>query len=406
MKKAISVAVISSSVGKAPRDIAYSFIFDEAHRLANRGVNVYVVRSKIEKDSLSYGIHFHGIEKKIDSQALNALMRNITYYPPVSLLRKPAALYWENLYASNVSRVIGKNNINLVHAHFIYPEGFAGFIVKRWFKIPLIITAHGYDLNVVPEYSYGLRLKSQYDLLIRRVISYADRLIVPSKLLYLRALEIGADKSKISVLPNAVDVNRFNPYVDGEIFRKKYKLDDDPIIMVIRGLNKHYRVDKVIEIVKKMPKEMRFKFVIIGNGELRSELMSMAGNLLNKKIIFLGQILHSQIPYAIAAANIVFDPCPIGQGINVLETMATGRPCIGVKTNGLWDYIIDNITGYLVNLDDINEIVEKINYLLDNPDEAKHMGMNGRKIVEEKFNIEKRIEKIISLYESLSAGGS
>jgi len=66
-------------------------------------VEVHVVRSRMEKDSISYGIHFHGIERKYDIKALNFLARNIMCYPPISLVGNPKSLYWENLYALNVA---------------------------------------------------------------------------------------------------------------------------------------------------------------------------------------------------------------------------------------------------------------------------------------------------------------
>ena len=121
MYERLSVAVISSLVGKCPEDVTYSFVFDEVYRLARKEVDVHVVRSKIEKDSTSYGIHFHGIERRNDPQALNMIVRNLTSYPSISLLRKPTTLYWENLYALNVSKVIEKSKIDLIHAHFAYP---------------------------------------------------------------------------------------------------------------------------------------------------------------------------------------------------------------------------------------------------------------------------------------------
>jgi len=99
MDEGLSVAVISGPVGKCPEDVTYSFVFDEVYRLAQRGIEVHVIRSKIESESISYGIHFHGIERKYDTEALNFSARNITCYPPVSLIRKPTVLYWENLYA-------------------------------------------------------------------------------------------------------------------------------------------------------------------------------------------------------------------------------------------------------------------------------------------------------------------
>jgi hypothetical protein len=99
MSKEISVAVISESVGKSPEKVTCSFVFDELYQLAKKGLNVHVVRGKIEGGSTSYGINFHGMEKLIDPQALNVFMKNIMLYPPISLVRNPVHIYWENLYA-------------------------------------------------------------------------------------------------------------------------------------------------------------------------------------------------------------------------------------------------------------------------------------------------------------------
>jgi hypothetical protein len=52
MNKPISVAIISSSVGKTPQVVANSFVFDEAYRLTQRGVEAHVVRSYIEGESI------------------------------------------------------------------------------------------------------------------------------------------------------------------------------------------------------------------------------------------------------------------------------------------------------------------------------------------------------------------
>ena len=75
-----------------------------------------------------YGIHFHGIEKRINIQAVNLLSRNVFSHPFISLLRKPTSLCWKNLYALNVCRVIEDNDIDLIHAHFTHPEGLVRII--------------------------------------------------------------------------------------------------------------------------------------------------------------------------------------------------------------------------------------------------------------------------------------
>ena len=346
-------------------------------------MNVHVIRGKIEKDSTSYGIHFHGIRKMIDPQALNMLMKNIMFYPPISLLRKPMYLYWENLYASNVSKVIEKYNLDLIHAHFAYREGLVGLLAKARTKKPLIVTCHGYDLNILHNYRYGIRRYPQYDKLVRLVMLEGDLIIVPSRLLYKRALEAGAYVSKVVVIPNAVDVTKFNPNVNGLEFRKKYGLGREPLVLTIRGLRPWYRVDKVLDVAEIVLKKINAYFFVIGDGELRESLIGDAKRRkIDHKVHFVGKVSRSEIPKALAAADIVFDPCPIGQGINVLEAMACAKPVVGIDTKGMWDYIIDKETGFLVDFVDNESIAEKIIYLIQNKEEAMRMAVNGRKLVE------------------------
>jgi len=159
-------------------------VFDEVYRLAQRGIEVHVIRSKMEKESMSYGIHFYGIERKIDIQAAALLLKNITNYPPISFLRNPKRLYWESLYSLNVSRVMERNNIDLIHAHFAYPEGLVGLLAKRRTGKPLIVTLHGYDILVEPSVGYGVRLSRRIDHLIRKVLNSADAITVASKAVF------------------------------------------------------------------------------------------------------------------------------------------------------------------------------------------------------------------------------
>ena len=85
-------------------------------------------------------------------------LKNLRTYPPRALIRKPSIIYWENLFASNISRIIKKNNFDLIHAHFAYPEGLVGFLTKKKTKKSLIITVHGYDILVEKTVGYGVRL--------------------------------------------------------------------------------------------------------------------------------------------------------------------------------------------------------------------------------------------------------
>lgn len=148
-------------------------------------------------------------------------------------------------------------------------------------------------------------------------------------------------------------------------------------------------------------------FVIGGDGALRNFHEQLAIKLgVKGNIIFTGRIPASEVPYYYAMSDMVVVPSlQEAFGLVVSEAMASGKPVIGTEVGGIPDQIIDVYNGFLVQPRHAAELAEKILSLINNPKKAKRMGTNGRKIVEEKFNLDKKINRIISLYETLLAMG-
>jgi glycosyltransferase involved in cell wall biosynthesis len=392
-------------VGKTPEDITYSFVFDEAYRLAQREVEVHLVRSTIEGSSYSYGIHFHGIGRKYDAQAFNFLVRNIIIcYPPISLLRKPTAFYWENLYALNVSKVVERNDISLIHAHFAYPEGLVGLLAKRRTEKPLVVTVHGYDILVERSTGYGARLDKRMNAIICKVLNGADAVFAASRMTFNEARKTVNDTSRVHMLPNGIDVQRFNPGIEGSVIRGKLGIKERIVVFTLRHHEPQYGIEYLIKSVPIVAKRKEdVIFVIGGSGSLKSYHEQLAVRLgVGNKTRFTGRIPRDEAPYYYAMSDIVVVPSlQEAFGLAVSEAMACGRPVIGTRVGGIQDQIIDGYNGFLVEPKDPSQIAERILWLIENPMEARRMGINGRKIVEEKFDINKRIERIISLYEEL-----
>ena len=91
-------------------------------------------------------------------------------------------------------------------------------------------------------------------------------------------------------------------------------------------------------------------------------------------------------------------------GLVVSEAMACGKPIVGSDVGGIRDQIINGYNGFLVSPKSPDEIAERILWLLENPDEATKMGQRGREIVERKFDISKRVDKVLKLYRKLVKG--
>jgi glycosyltransferase involved in cell wall biosynthesis len=403
----ISVAIVSGSVAKIPKAIHYSFVFDEAHRLARSRVNVHVVRSKSEKDSFSYGIHFHGMKKRIDAQAFRTTLENLFGYSPAYLLTNPKSIYWEywiNQLAWNLTEVIRNNHIDLIHAHFAYPEGPVGLLAKNRTSKPLVVTVHGSDILVVPAVRYGWRLDKRIDTIIGKVLNGADAIIAASRATFNEVSNIVRDSDKVHLIPNGVDLQRFSPNIDGGQLRKKLGIEGRSIVFTLRHHESQYGLEYLIRAIPIVAKERNdVVFVIGGDGSLMKFHQQLANALeVTDKVVFTGMIPRDEVPHYYAMSNLIVAPSlQEAFGLVVSEAMACGKPVIGTNVGGIPDQIIDGHTGFLVQTKNPREIAEKTLMLLNDPGEAGRMGMNGRKMVEEKFNVDMRTDKIIQLYANL-----
>jgi len=400
------VCIIASSIGKSPSEIPQSFVFDEAFRLSRKGLDIHIITSRLEREIASYGMKFHGIMRRPELRTLHFLVRNLIDYPFISLSRNLLRIYLESLYALSVSRVIEKYDVDLIHAHFAYPEGFVGVLAREKIKRPLIVTIHGYDLLTEPSIGYGLRLHKHYDLIIRSVLKKADAIILASKALYMEASRILSNNEigKIHLIPNGVDVNKFNPSINGSEIKRLYKAEGKYIVFTARYHRPVYGIAYLIMAAKLVVSRKKdVVFIIGGDGPLLNCHKELAGKLgIKDHILFTGAIPRDIIPKYYAASDIVVVPSlQESWGLAATEAMACGKPVIASNVGGLPDQIIDGFNGFLVPPRDPKAIADRILYLLENPSVAKRMGRNSRELAEEKYNIEKRVDKIIEIYRKL-----
>jgi len=403
----MKVLIVSSNVGRSSSEIMYSFVFDEIFRLAKRGIEVHAGRLKFEGSGFSYGIHFHDIDKKFKLQALLLGFRSLSSYPLISLIRSPKVIYGEFLYGYHVSNILKKIKPDLIHAHFAWPEGWVSYLAKKYLKqeIALVVTLHGYDILVERSVNYGIRLRKQYDFLVKRVLDEAKAIIVASKAVYEECNKL-CNKSKIYLIPNGVDIKRFTPELDASKFREKLGIQDELVVFTVRHHQPKYGIEYLLRAAPSVLEEYKdVIFIIGGDGPLKKYHEELALKLkIRDKTIFTGHISQSELPYYYALSSIVVVPSlQEAWGLVVTEAMASGKPVIGSDVGGIKDQIINGYNGFLVPPRAPEALADKILYFLKNQDEIKRMGRNGRKLAEEKFDIEKRIDVIVSLYEEIKS---
>lgn len=85
----------------------------------------------------------------------------------------------------------------------------------------------------------------------------------------------------------------------------------------------------------------------------------------------------------------------------IFEAMASGLPVIGTRVGGIPNQVVDSETGYLVELDNTEQLKNKILELASNKELREKMGQNGRKRVEEEFSWDKSAEQLEKIYRGL-----
>jgi glycosyltransferase involved in cell wall biosynthesis len=104
----------------------------------------------------------------------------------------------------NVERMVVKERINVLHGPMLHGGGERAVVAARRHRLPVVVSAQGADVHVVPEIGYGARLHPARDARVREVVARADRIVALSRMNRDLLVELGADPAKVAIVPNGV----------------------------------------------------------------------------------------------------------------------------------------------------------------------------------------------------------
>lgn len=196
----------------------------------------------------------------------------------------------------------------------------------------------------------------------KQTIKGADKIFVINKGLKDYAVEMGGDVNKISIIPAGVDLEKFNPQVDGSPIREKYGIKKDDILLFFMGWI--YDFSGMKEVAESLSDDNeKIKLMIVGQGDLYEPLLKMKSEKhLDNKLILTGKIPFEEIPEHIAAANICLLPAYKNEimmnivPIKIYEYMSMGKPVIATNLPGIIkEFGSDSGVNYIEKSDDTLE---------------------------------------------------
>jgi colanic acid/amylovoran biosynthesis glycosyltransferase len=396
--------------------VSETFVVDQAVGLLRRGHEVVIVPERpIVPDPVSGGLGQIG------------LMDRVIREPSISERRaaraRDLAILARGLVASKggiarVSREIGirdmrrtaktmfwamrlveAGSVDVIHSHF-GPSALFAVAARRagLVRAPIVATVHGTDVTRLPR----KRGPDMYRSAFREV----ESLTVGSAFIADVAVKLGAAPKKLHRLPQGVDTRAFvRTRRDGREDRS-FTLVTVARLVEVKGVD--YGLRAVSIASAHVPK---LRYLIVGDGPERSRLERLADELgICDRVSFLGAQDRSGVVEAFDRSDafllsgvLTTDGSVEGQGLAVLEAMATGLPAIVSDVGGLGEGVRDGETGFLVGERDVEGLAGHIVDLASHSAGRRRMGDAASSYVRERFSLDAHLDSLERLYRSVLA---
>lgn len=319
-------------------------------------------------------------------------------------MRTPLTLYGTPITAFPTEFLTG--GYDVIHCNFPNPyfTVFAAAIGKLT-ATPTVLTWHN-DLPPVTRVATVLvaghnALSMIYLRSYSRIISTTNVYAKTSKILRYH-------RKKVRVVPNGVDIDRFNPGVNPFAVKERYRLDGYKTLIFVGALTRWHAykgVDVLIRAFTRIARQCeKLKLMIVGGGNMLDFYRAIAGRLFEEgRIIFTGAVTDSLLPALYAASDFAVLPSTDsseGYGLVLLEAMACGRTVIGSDVGGIPEVVQDGKNGFLVQPADPVALANTIHNLYSDDSLRTKMGSEGRKFAETR-SWGRVGESISSLYQEI-----
>ena len=237
-----------------------------------------------------------------------------------------------------IERVLAEYRFELIDAHYFYPDGVAAILLGRRFGKPVVITARGTDVNLMPRYRLPRAM-------IRWAARHAAGMITVARALKDELVGLGVPAERIKVLRNGVDLQIFRP-VDRDTARRRHGFTRTTLLSVgnLVPLKGH---DLAIRALRLLPE---MDFVIIGDGPERAALGTLARESgVGDRVRFAGALAQEDLRQYYGAADALVQASSREGWANVLlESMACGTPVVASNVGGTPEVVASPEAGVLM----------------------------------------------------------
>jgi glycosyltransferase involved in cell wall biosynthesis len=287
-----------------------------------------------------------------------------------------------------------RHRIDVIHSHAALPCGYAAARLSMDFGIPFVVTVHGLDAFSTKQ--VGGWFGAKCERLSKFVYDRARQVICVSEKVR-RAIEVGAPHAQTSVVYNGVDVNLFTPGAAGQRV--------DPVILSVGNLIPTKGHDLLIHAFAEIvSRHQGLQLEIIGEGVERKRLEALARELrVTAKVHFHGRQSRAEIAAALRRCIVFALPSHFeGLGCVYLEAMASGKPVIGCRGQGIDEVIEHGVNGILIEPGDSVALARELDFLLADHSLAAQIGSAARETIVQRFSLAHQVAGLNRVYQECS----
>ncbi len=350
-----------------------------------------IVATELGKELAEKGHEIHFISSALPLR-LNRTTPNI-FFHEVQATNYPLFEHppYTLALATKMAEVATTLGLDLLHCHYAIPHSVSAFLAKAMLhphRLPVVTTLHGTDITLVGA-------DRSYLPITRFSIEQSDGVTAVSHYLKQATLETFGVGSGIEVIYNFVNCDVFHPDPRREL-RARFAQPEEKILIHLSNFRAVKRTDDVVEIFRRVQKQLPAVLLMVGDGPERSHAEFLAHQYgIANNIRFLGK--RDNIEELIGSSDLLLLPSENESfGLVALEAMACEVPVVVSKVGGLPEVVTQGQEGYLVDAHNVDGMAERSLEILSNDGLRREMGKRGRETARARFCA----DNIIKLYES------
>jgi glycosyltransferase involved in cell wall biosynthesis len=288
-----------------------------------------------------------------------------------------------------IRELVEIHNVHIVHTHTSHAHSLAFFAKKKKDKWKLIV-ARRVDFRIN---------KSRFSLW-KFQSKLIDMVVGVSRYIQKNLIADGMNPTKTLTIHSGIDTNKFKKLASRDTLLKELGIDKKTLVIgIVAALVDHKDFPTFINSIAKINSSQTFKAIVLGEGSLKSKLLSQVEELgIQDRIQFLG--FRDDVNDFYGLFDIFcLSSKEEGLGTSILDAMAAGLPVVATRAGGIPEMVVDGKGGYLSEIGDSESLAQNFTYLLQNDSLRKKMGAFNQVRVE-KFSYENTVKKTIQLYYS------